>query len=291
MTLLVATQDGLHDLDRGTIVHEGRDVTAVAVDDNGAVWALVGLEELWRGDELVAKVPIEYGTALGVGGGQVAVGTAGAHLLRLESGELVADEAFDVAPTRDEWHTPSGGSPAVRSMAFDSSGDLFVNVHVGGIIRGGAGWDPTIDLFTDVHQVVAGDGTLFAALGDAGLATSRDAGATWSTTTDGLPAAYARAVAVTAEHVLLSASTGPFTTEGAVYRAPRDGGRFEHLTDGIPERFEGNVDTGWVAASGATAAVAGPDGEVFRSRDEGSTWETVATGLPTPRWVTLADNA
>ena len=61
------------------------------------------------------------------------------------------------APTRAEWHTPWGGPPSVFSMA-SLGDDLFVSVHVGGILRssdGGQSWEATIDLHEDVHQVVA----------------------------------------------------------------------------------------------------------------------------------------
>ena len=44
----------------------------------------------------------------------------------------------------------------MRSLALDASGALFINVHVGGILRYDAsGLTPTIDQDSDVHQVTA----------------------------------------------------------------------------------------------------------------------------------------
>ena len=134
-------------------------------------------------------------------------------------------------PRRRVAHTV--GRARRRSDCAWSTDGAYVNVHVGGIIRAAdEGWTATIDLYTDVHQVAVDGGTVFAALGDGGLATSDDGGNTWSIHTGGLHATYARGVAVLGDHVLLSASNGPFATEGAVYRRERNGEHFERLGGG-----------------------------------------------------------
>lgn len=160
-------------------------------------------------------------------------------------------ESFERAPTREHWHTPWGGPPEVRSWSVaPDTGALFVNVHVGGILRsvdGGESWQATIDLNHDVHEVVAlADGIVLAACGDGGLAVSRDGGDSWSFVVKGLREFYARAVCATDDGwVLLSASAGPRVAESAVYQRPLagvgvDDVGFEVVVDGIP----GNVDTG-----------------------------------------------
>src|SRR5262249_38779893 len=89
-------------------------------------------------------------------GDSALVGAAAAHLLRLPGGPPPPGWGFQRAEGRSEWYTPWGGPPDVRSLAAGANGDLYANVHVGGILRsadGGDTWRPTIDFHADVHQV------------------------------------------------------------------------------------------------------------------------------------------
>jgi photosystem II stability/assembly factor-like uncharacterized protein len=182
-------------------------------------------------------------------------------------------EAFDSAPTRDDWYTPWGGPPSVRTWSVaPDTGALFVNVHVGGILRsldGGASWSATLGLDHDVHEVVAlAGGVVLAACGDGGLAVSRDGGDSWSLVVDGLRARYARAVCVTDDGwVLLSASRGPGGQDSAVYRRPLDArgaSGFEVVADGL----DGNVDSGRLTPSRFETE----RGTVYLSDDGGASW-------------------
>src|SRR5437763_19482 len=68
-------------------------------------------------------------------GGGLLRGTRKARLLRI--GENAAVElvgGFDRAPGRDGWYTPWGGPPDTRSISEDRQ-SVFVNVHVGGVLR------------------------------------------------------------------------------------------------------------------------------------------------------------
>jgi photosystem II stability/assembly factor-like uncharacterized protein len=182
--------------------------------------------------------------------------------------------SFDSAPTRDEWYTPWGGPPAVRSSSVaPDTGWIYVNVHVGGILRsrdGGGSWEATLDLHHDVHEVLAlADGVVLAACGDGGLAESFDGGSTWRLVTDGLPSGttYCRAVCVTPDRstVLVSASRGPGGQGSGVYRRPlRGDGPFEAVLDGV----RGNVDTGRLSSHRFES----DGGDVYVSDDGGSTW-------------------
>ena len=149
----------------------------------------------------------------------------------------------------EEWHTPWGGPPAVFSMASDGT-DLYVSVHVGGILRSadGGSWVPTIDLHDDVHQVAVGaDATVWAATGRRGLAESRDRGRTWQYHTEGLHARYLLTVATVGDGVLVGASSGHAGRDGAIYRF--DGRRFERCR-GLPGDLHGAVGPRQLAADG-----------------------------------------
>jgi hypothetical protein len=161
---------------------------------------------------------------------------------------------------------------------------VYVNVHVGGILRsldGGRSWTPTIDIDADVHQVATAEGLVLAACAG-GLATSTDRGGTWTLRRDGLEAPYSRAVAVCGDSVLVSASNGPRGSRSAVYRSGLGDGGFERCTGGLPESFDDNIDTYCLDAlpNGSFAAFGTSDGRVFASEVEGSTWGELASGLP-----------
>ncbi|MGH9224805.1 MAG: WD40/YVTN/BNR-like repeat-containing protein [Acidimicrobiales bacterium] len=282
MTVLAATANGLWPT--GELA--GRAVVDVVPIAGGGWRALAGGAVWGPGDEEVARLPGPGPDArcLVAVGDDLLIGTDEARLVRLsERGAVGAVESFDAAEGRDGWYTPWGGPPSTRSLSVaPDDGAVYVNVHVGGILRssdGGQSWVPTIDVDSDVHQVLAlGDGRVVAATAY-GLAVSRDRGATWSYVTGGLHADYSRAVAVAGDWLLLSSSTGPSTERGAVYRRPVEAGAdvpFERCTDW----FAGNVDTGSLAGNAdGNAAMASPDGTVFVSDDAGASWREVASGL------------
>jgi hypothetical protein len=212
------------------------------------------------------------------------IGTAEARLFRLVRDEVEPVEAFDHVPDREGWYTPWGGPPDTRSLAVGATGTVYANVHVGGIVRSGPGgaWEPTIDIDTDVHQVVAGGpGETVLASTAYGLARSEDRGDTWDITDEGLHGSYCRAVAMAGETVLVSASTGPFTRQAAVYRRSMKGGDpFTRCEGGLPEWFPSNIDTGCLAAEGQRVLLGTAEGAVWFSEDAGATWEQAAEGLP-----------
>jgi photosystem II stability/assembly factor-like uncharacterized protein len=230
----------------------------VLVDDSGD-------EQISFADKLTALTAAPRG---------VFVGTSTGELLRYD-GSIHPVPGFDQVPGRDEWHAVGSSKPYVRSMSTSADGGvIFANVHVGGIPRstdGGETWEPTIDVDSDVHQVLAHPERpeLVVAAAAVGLAISRDAGASWTVRTKGLHGSYARAVAVSGDTVFLSASTGPFTHEGALYRGSlADDAPLERVTDWL----DGNVDSGRLAASGDNVAFGDPDGRLYVSDDGGQTW-------------------
>ena len=293
-SLLVGTKAGLFELalrGGGAVAAstEGGPVTALAARGT-EVWAAFGGTTLrHRGPDgswsTLAEVDGRHAIASLLSAPQgLWVGTAGARLLRLQGDGLVTVESFDQVDERVDWYTPWGGPPDTRSLASDGADAVYVNVHVGGILRsadGGATWRQTIDIHADVHEVVAGAGGLVLAATARGLAASRDGGATWEFVDRGLHAAYARAVALLGDTVFLSASEGPGGRRSTVYRAPLTLAEpFVRCTDGLPEWFGSNVDTACLVAAGGLVVLGTDGGSLYASDDGGTRWEEIARDLP-----------
>ena len=294
MRLLVGTRDGLRDSEGALLALGGRSIRALAGNPDNA-WMVVDGREVWRlrdgrstqattaaapGDPaLTCAVPTPTGVLLG---------TEGAHLRQLDDAGLVPVAGFDQAEGREHWFTPWGGPPATRSIVMDEESTLYVNVHVGGVLRSdddGGTWQATaLDIRADAHQVIAPpghDGLLLAATAR-GLAISRDRGDSWNMDARGLHATYARAVALSDSTILLSVARGPGGQDAALYRRSLDGDEpFVRCRDGLPDHFDGTIDTHNLVADGALAAFAAPDGVLYRSPDSGLSWGLTLTGLPT----------
>ncbi len=282
----MATTTGLHDPD-GSAGLEGRSLVGVTADVVG-LWALARDGVVLRTDdgewEEAASLRDPKPRCLLPHDDGLLIGTAQARLFRLRRDTVEPVEGFDEVPGRDGWYTPWGGPPDTRSMTADAAGTVYANVHVGGIVRSApdGGWQPTIDIDTDVHQVIAHPdrpGVVLAATAY-GLARSDDTGDTWDLSDEGLHAPYCRAVAVAGETLLVTASTGPSTRRAAVYRRPLDGqGPFERCETGLPEWFTSNLDTHCLASRGSAVALGTAEGAVWMSRDEGRSWEQAEDGL------------
>ncbi|TMK97239.1 MAG: exo-alpha-sialidase [Actinobacteria bacterium] len=302
MRILVGTDDGLHEFgDRsspGSVQHAGRKVSALAPGpDYSNLWAILDEAEVWRTDgpgdwARNATLEGEHLRANCIADTRpgVLVGASDARLYRVGGEGLERVQPFDKVEGRDDWYTPWGGPPDARSISEDSN-FLYVNVHVGGVVRSedeGATWEPTIDIDADVHRVWAVDGRVLAACAR-GLAVSEDRGASWAIRTEGLHAVYCRGVALSGDTVLVSASTGPRGGRSALYRGAARGGAFERCRSGLPEWFEHNIDSLCLDAlpDEGAAAFGTEDGRVFGSGDEGATWTEMASGLPAARCVLL----
>ncbi len=274
--LLVGTRQGLLELETGRTFVDGGTVTALAPGPRG--WhALLDGQVVIRLDELevvtVGELPTDDGQTLGVlADGTVVVGRTGARLA-IVGAQPEEISAFAQVPDRDHWENPAGPTPDTRSMAT-SSGDLWVNVHVGGLWHSsdrGESWQGVIEPEADIHEVRAEDGSVAVAAA-VGFGWSEDRGKSWSWNTEGLHDSYLRAVCIDRKTVYVSASDGPFTRRGAVYRA-RPGSAFVRCERGLPEWFRGNVDTGHLDAAGGRVVI-GFGEEVHISEDDGASWHT-----------------
>lgn len=294
MDLWIATSAGLVRLGSDEVLFADRVVTSLTPSPGG-VLAVVDGNRLFRvsasGTEAVAGSDGVRLNCILIADGTILAGAADARLLLLTDGTLVAVPGFDAAPGRDEWYTPWGGPPDVRSLAAAPGGALLANVHVGGILRSddaGVTWNQTIDIHSDIHEVIAPDEGRFLAACSWGFASSSDGGASWDFSTEGLHASYCRAVATSGDHVFLTASVGPHGGRAALYRKRYDDAAFGKCDKGLPEWFGDNIDTGCLVVSGDEVAFGTSDGSVFVSSDSGDSWEAVAESLAPVRWLALA---
>ena len=184
----MGTADGLHrfDLSSGSqrVEHEGHAITHVA-PEGWELWAILD------GREIVHTAGVEWWFSVARMSGLeakciadtragVIVGTSSAHLSRIAGEGVERVDGFERAPGRKEWFTPWGGPPDTRSLTEDGD-TVYVNVHVGGILRSqdhGESWQPTIEIGADVHQVTTGHSNVYAAgaggLSEIGRASCRE---------------------------------------------------------------------------------------------------------------------
>ncbi len=279
-TIIAATDNGLFDAETmDASAMEGHRVDALSPDGR---WAVVARREIWtqvddRWTHVTTTDPYELNCVCTFGD-DLLVGTSEAHLLQLRGDRLELVEPFESVKGRDEWFTPWGGPPDVRSIAARGS-EVYVNVHVGGIVRGDGRttWEPTVDISTDVHEVRAVDDLVVAACA-VGFAESEDGGTTWHFNDAGLHATYARAVAADDTNFYMSVAHGPRGGDAAIYRKAR--GRGDRFARCALPSFRDNIDSGCLDADNGTVAFGTRTGEVFASTDRGTTWLRVADGLP-----------
>ncbi|MEE9178680.1 MAG: hypothetical protein V3U46_09650, partial [Acidimicrobiia bacterium] len=136
MSLLVGTAAGAFRLN-GTPepLIEGTRINNLAVDADGW-WAVDGKGRIYRNGEVLETMP-ERSTALCIQPtpDTTWIGADKARLFALGPSGITEDEFFAHAPKRDKWYTPWGAPADVRSMALDADHTLYINVHVGGVLR------------------------------------------------------------------------------------------------------------------------------------------------------------
>ena len=212
------------------------------------------------------------------------IGTEQAHLyeINLESDNVSLMRQFAQLSCRDDWHTPWGGPPAVRSLAA-SVDCLYADIHVGSIMRSldGDTWDPvTPDLNEDIHQVAtspAAPKRVYANTANA-VYVSEDRGESWIHRGAGLASRYGRAIAVhpnDPDHLMASVSDGPHVGNGQLYCSSDFGARWTHVTDGFPATTERNIDTFQVAFSADGTAWATIDDTLYKSDNRGKSWSVM----------------
>jgi hypothetical protein len=306
-TVLVATwSNGVFAVSEDGWEHElsGTPVCALTLDGAGETLAIVEGHTLQRrtseGAWRVLATAESTLSCCVVARGDVFVGTDDARVFRWKEGHgLLALPAFERVAGRETWVAGQAlvngqlmGPPlGVRSISATTDGVLLANVHIGGIPRstdGGATFQPTIAIETDVHEVRAHPSrpNIVAAAAGAGLCLSQDAGASWTIHTAGLHAAYCSAVAFVENDLLIAASAGHFAAQGRIYRRAIDRDTpLRALVEGLPEWTDGIVDTHCIAVNGSSVAFADRPGNLYVSPDSGRSWFRWAAGLGAPSSV------
>ncbi|HEY6331385.1 MAG TPA: hypothetical protein VI756_18815 [Blastocatellia bacterium] len=279
----------------------------VKSDGHGGAIAIVDGRSLFRRSSdgvwsTIATTKTDLACCVAVGEA-IYAGTDDAQVLRINAaGDIATLPGFEQVPGRDKWYAGTAviegkvvGPPlGVRSITATSDGSvLLANVHVGGIPRSidaGETWQPTIDVDSDVHQVRAHPSypNIVAAASAIGLCISSDGGATWEIEQRGLHALHCSAVAFAGDHILVSASEGPFAPRGAIYRRGMgEQGPLARVTGGLPEWLDGRADTGCIAVNGSAVAIADASGNLYLSPDGGRSWSLVGKGIPSPSGVLI----
>ena len=281
MSLLIGTAAGAFRLGESEPLIDGTRINHIARDTD-SWWAVDGKGRVHHGAEVIASMPDgAKPLCLQPTSETVWIGANEGRLFGIDHGELAEDEFFATAPGRDDWYTPWGAPADVRSMTLDADHTLYINVHVGGILRyDNTGVVPTLDIDADVHQVAAHptlQGAVFAATAY-GLAQSHN-GHDFDFRTGGLHSSYCRAVEVLDDRVLVSASTGPRTSQGRLYVGELWEGPLEPRTSGLPEWFDDNLNTHCIAARPEGVFIGFGD-RIWHSDDDGDSWEEVAGDFP-----------
>ena len=212
------------------------------------------------------------------------IGTGESHIYRYEDGKTERVESFDQLSVRDDWYTPWGGPPDVRSFAQTRDGWIYADIHVGSIMRSpdlGKSWEPvTPDLHEDVHQVITSprqNERVYANTAHA-VYISDDRGQSWTHRSDGFPYRYGRAIAVHPDDpdcLLATVSKGPHgDAQGQLYRSDDAGHTWKHVTNGFPDTVSHNIDTFHIAFSNDDRAWAIVENTLYTSKDRGQSWES-----------------
>ncbi len=248
------------------------------VDRPGVVWAGTQPSALWRSDD----------------GGETFA---------------LVDGLWD-HPHRPTWE-PGYGGQAVHTVLPDPHDDarVLVAMSTGGVYvtaDRGASWAPSNTgihawFFPDnlpeygqcVHKVArdAGDASVLYAQNHGGVYVSRDAGATWTASADGLPADFGFPV-VAHPHRAGTAYVVPLVADrdrvapGAqlqVWRTSDSGASWHPAAAGLPEDFYAVVLRDAFTSDRDDPVglyLGGRDGSVYASSDEGDSWREVARHLP-----------
>ena len=204
-------------------------------------------------------------------------------------------------PTVEKWYFP--GPPHIahaKHISFDPRDDktVYVSIEVGGLLRsrdGGETFEDIPGMFEDVHRLLINPANpnQWYVSGGMGLWLSDDAGKTWQNTTDHdheIGAYPDQLVYHPRNPELMFVAAAKDTPgewrdthfAGARIARSSDGGRsWQVLTNGLPDRMQGNIEAMCLEAvgDGCSLFAASTSGEVFVSDDAGDSWTVAVAGL------------
>jgi photosystem II stability/assembly factor-like uncharacterized protein len=258
---------------------------------NSKLAVIVDRTEIWIHNEsweLKVSSNIDLNCLLWINEDKLLVGTAQARLAWLMDSNLEFIESFDSLPERNSWDTPWGGPPDVRSLALSSDGTIYVNIHVGWVVKShdsGKTWQPLQNgLEKDVHQVSAhptkGD-TVFAATAD-GFHISKNEGKEFSRKWKGFRHTYQRATAcfLDKDVYLVSVSRGSSGGNSRLYRSLDEGDTW-NMVNGLPDKINRNINTYQITVGeNGNAYVVVDTTKLYRTTDYGDNWKLVKEGYP-----------
>ena len=206
----------------------------------------------------------------------------GAHVYRLTGEEGPAERvvAFDELACREEWYTPWGGPPAVRTLAKTQDGFCYADIHVGSIMRSpdeGISWEPvTPELHKDVHQVTtcpADDNRVYANTQN-GVYVSTDRGHSWENRIEGLPRRYGTAIAAhptDPDLLIATVQNGPRGGGAWLCRSENGGRTWAQLNDQLTESID-RISTGSIAFTSDGTAWAAIGKTLYIGQDSAAVW-------------------
>ncbi len=270
-------------------------------EDAGTTWEQAGGG---IGNPLTWSVAVSRGERAN-GLGAVYVGTEMSSLYRSEDGGTSFQElsAFREIPSRPEWSfPPNPDTHHIHQIVLDPNDPetILVGIEQGGIMRstdGGRSWADIEDpADSDVHTLLAhpdAPGRIYEA-GGVSYCESHDGGASWVRNVDGIPdeIRYFYSMAVDPGEpgtMVISAARDPFSGHAVLPNTPVwstlyrrvDGGDWQEVTDGLPERD--GTTMGTFATDEAEAGVfyyTTEPGVVYRSEDGGQSWNQVPCEWP-----------
>jgi photosystem II stability/assembly factor-like uncharacterized protein len=284
-------------------IYAASDTQIFRSDDEGRTWQPTGAAFPGYSISSLAVHPWETNVVL--------AGLETSALFRTEDGggtwrEVTAIREMSERPDSG-WHVPWGPAKGhVRTPAWDRRDPrrIYLPIEVGGVVRtenGGESWENVHGgIHDDVHALAVHPerhAVLYAAT-RTGFGRSEDHGRTW-TASDGPAHPYVRTIAIDAadpERVYTAgASTGPGPwsrrdtgAETALFRSDDGGRTWLRLQAGLPESFRPYIDALVTdPATPDTVAFATNDGDLYRSRDAGTTWQKLAQVPPVRRMLVL----
>ena len=265
-----------------------RDVVAVAVSGDGVWqrahgdWRRIGLEEATVWTVALTDERVVY------------AGVEPAALWRLDNGNSSELTGLATVEGHEDWYSPWG--PADLSTVVVDGDRLIVGVEVGGVAVShdrGATWQArNRGLFEDVHVVLAAGEGLYATTG-MGCFASNDEGRQWAWASHGIDRGYTLGFARTGDGLVVGAASGPPPMwdaggpEAAIFRADADGTRLEWVQ--VFDDFVGAIERHCLKAYRDLVIAGSTAGELLVSRDGGSSFHLVRSGLPAIHAVAISE--